>query len=321
MTIMDWVQESLSDYRQYGPVTGTRHIAKGTFHSILGRIDPHISGWNIYDEEWDLLIIIDACRADLFTEILPRYDWLSNKIETRRSVGPATRNWMRRTFIDEHAEKMAATDYVVANPYSEVLLDPTSFGLLDEVHRYAWDEEYGTVQARPVTERAIDIHRTRNPDRLLVHYLPPHFPSIPDHLGYDLQRDEFSNSEGTGVKWDSVWDAARVGEISIERIWKAYRANLEYVIDDIAILLENVDADRAILSSDHGNAIGEWWTYGHPPGMYVPVNRRIPYIEVTATDNETLEPTLKQKKNRDMSDADSNFNSTVDDRLSALGYT
>lgn len=319
MTVQDWARHTASYYRKHGFVDGTRHSAKNTWHSALGQIDPHIDGWNIYDDDWDLLIIIDACRADLLAEVAPQYDWLPDDIQTRRSVGPATRNWMRRTFTEDRHKAMAATDYVVANAYSEVLLDPNEFRLLDEVHRYAWDDEYGTVRARPVTERAIDVHRSRDPDRLLVHYLPPHFPSIPDYLGYNLQRDKFDDLEG-GVGWEGVWDAARDGELSGDRIWEAYRANLEYVLDDIAVLLKNIDVDRALLASDHGNALGEWWTWGHPPGIYIPVNRRVPYVEVDATDEETLMPTLEREGTRD-SDCDGEAGQTVDERLSALGYT
>lgn len=313
MTVGDWMSHTVSSFWNHGMIVGTQHTAKNTFHSVLGRIDPHIGGQNIYEDEWDLLIVIDACRSDLFNEVAPKYDWLPDDIQTRRSVGTATRNWMQRTFTEDRSVDMAATDYVVGNPYSQILLDETDFGFLDEVHRYAWNEEYGTVRARPITERAVDVHRSRNPGRLLVHYLPPHFPSIPDNLGYNIDRDAFDDPEG-GVEWDGVWEAAKAGAVSRERIWRSYRANLEYVLNDVALLLQNIDAERAILTSDHGNAFGEWWTWGHPPDVYVPVNRLVPYVEVEATDEETLVSTLDRK----------NVNSTsesVEEQLKALGYT
>lgn len=317
MTVRDWFRHTAKYYQSEGIIEGTRYSAKNTWHSILGRIDPHIGGWNIYEDDWDLLIILDACRADLFQEVALQYDWLPDEIEMRRSVGPATRNWMQRTFTDEYSDEIAKTDYIVSNAYSEVLLNPDDFRLLDEVHRYAWDDEYGTVRARPVTERAIDVHRSRNPERQLVHYLPPHFPSIPDYLGYNMHRENFEHADSAeGISWDGVWPAAGAGEVSADRVWEAYRANLEYVLNDIEVLLQNIDADRVIVTSDHGNALGEWWTWGHPPSTYVPVNRRVPYVELEASDEGTLEPELEREAIR----GEDGASRDVQDRLKDLGY-
>lgn len=320
MTVTDWIQMTTGYYQENGVVEGTRHTAKNTWHSVLGRIDPHIGGWNIYADDWDLLIIVDACRADLMQEVAPQYDWLPDEIEVRQSRATATRPWMKRTFTDENAAGMAETDYVVGNPYSSALLDEKDFNTLDEVHQYAWDADIGTVRPRPVTDRAIDTHRSGDGDRLLVHYLPPHFPSIPDHLGYNMHLENWEDADAdTGADWDGIWPAARNGEISSERIWQAYRANLEHVLDDIELLLQNVDAENAILASDHGNALGEWWTWGHPPDIYVPVNRRVPYIDLTASDEETRMPTL-ERGSRQESDGSETDTVDVDEQLEALGY-
>lgn len=319
MTVRDWIENTTEYYRDYGPKKATTLAARNTWHSVLSQVDERVQGRNIYEDDWELLIVVDACRADLFEQTAPVFDYLHHEIETRRSVAPATRNWMQRTFTSEWGQEMSDTAYVVSNPYSDLLLDPEDFSYLDEIHRYAWDDEIGTVEPRPVTERAIDIHRSRDPDRLLVHYMPPHFPSIPDHLGFSLPSgDEFAASyKGNNGGWDSVWDALRAGEISSERVWESYRANLEYVLDDIQVLLDNVDAETAYITSDHGNAFGEWWTWGHPPSMFVPVNRNVPFTKVEATDNQTLDPGLKRKSTRSKTEPDD----SVEKRLKDLGYT
>jgi len=321
MSLQRWVSKTASYYRRSGFVEGTRQTAENTIQSLLGRVDPYINGSNIYDGDWELLIIVDACRSDLLQYVAAEYDWLPETIETRRSVGCATRTWMQRTFTSEHKADMAATDYVVANPYSSKLLDESEFNTLDEVHQYAWDNDIGTVHPRPVTERAVHLHRTQGADRLLVHYLPPHFPSIPDPLGYNLSIQNFlADNDGSGVYWNSVWDALREGEISRDRVWEAYRANLMNVLDDIGVLLANVDAECAILTSDHGNAFGEWWTYGHPARVYNPVNRRIPFVRVDASDERTLEPSKNWTIAQDADSTENPEENGLEDRLAALGY-
>lgn len=319
MTVRDWVGNTTKFYQNNKPREATKLAARNTWHSLLSRVDERIGGRNIYEDDWDLLIIIDACRADIFRETATEFDYLSNRIETQRSVAPATRNWMQRTFTSDWKEEMNTTEYVVSNPYSGLLLNPNDFGYLDEIHRYAWDDEIGTVEPRPVTERAIDIHRSRDPNRLLVHYMQPHFPSIPDHLGFSLPTgDDFAASyQGNDGGWNSVWDAAQAGEISSERVWRSYKENLRYVLNDVEILLNNVDAETAYISSDHGNAFGEWWTWGHPPSTYVPVNRNVPFTRVDAVDNRTLDPTQQRDSVRGSSEPDD----SVAERLENLGYT
>jgi hypothetical protein len=317
MTVTDWISQTTSYYQNHGPVEGTQYTAKNSLHSVLGRLDPHIGGFDIYDESWDLCIVIDACRADMFAEVAWEYDWLPDidQIDTRRSVGGATRDWMRRTFTPERSDEMAATEYVLGNMYGELMLDEDEFRTLDKVYQYAWDDHYGTVQARPVTERAVATHRETESERLLVHYMQPHFPSVACYLGYNIDPESFEEM-GEGVEWDSVWSALEQGDISEQDVWTAYRSNLRYVLDDIAILVQNIDAERAILTSDHGNAVGEWWTYGHPPGTYHPKTRRVPFVEVEASDEHTLEPTLEREES-DWNESDD----VVSERLAALGYT
>jgi len=48
------------------------------------------SGDHIYDDDWDLLIILDACRYDLMQEITDNYGFL-NEFGSRRSVNSVTK--------------------------------------------------------------------------------------------------------------------------------------------------------------------------------------------------------------------------------------
>ncbi|GAB7121150.1 alkaline phosphatase family protein [Natrinema pallidum] len=270
------------------------------------RLDKRVSGDSIFDYEWDMLVVLDACRPDLLEEVAEGYDFLPNEPATIRSKGSGSRTWMDRNFTSEWRSEIENTAYVTGNPYSDDYVNPGGFAHLDEVWRYAWDDDQGTVPARSITDRAIDTARTHNPDRLLVHYMQPHFPSIPDPIGSGIDIETFG-------EWESVWDDLESGEIATERVWKSYRKNLEYVLEDVELLLENVNAENTVISADHGNAFGELGFYGHPPHNPLPCLRRVPWVETYASDENSYEPN-KERQTVDVSESD------VESRLEDLGY-
>lgn len=127
--------------------------------------------------------------------------------------------------------------------------------------------------------------------------MQPHAPFIPNAL-------QVSGNQ------ESVWMAFRVGEFTREEIWNAYLDNLRYVLNDVSLLLENLDAKKVIITSDHGNALGEYGLYGHPKGYPLGYLRKIPWIETAATDQRTYEPEFAADSDTD----------DVSQRLHDLGY-
>jgi hypothetical protein len=264
-------------------------------------------GMPIYGQEWDVLVVLDACRPDTLEEVAGGYDFLPSSVDTTFSLGSSSWPWMARNFTSEFSSEMSETAYIVGNPFSDEYLSADEFGLLDEVWRYAWDDELGTIRAGPLTDRAIEVARSGDPERLIVHYMQPHFPSVPEHLGYatDLER--------WGTHWESPWEDAREGEIETSELLEAYRANLEYVLDDVATLLRNIDAERVAITADHGNAFGEWGVWGHPQEP-LPVLRRVPWVVTRARDFGEYIPDTEYERNRDANE------DIRDERLRALGY-
>jgi len=267
------------------------------------------AGENVYDDDWDVLVVLDACRSDLMQEVLAEGDYdLPSAYDSLYSLDSATAMWMRKTFVPEFEAEMADTVYVCGNPYSRTELDEDRFALLDEVWSYAWDEDRGTLPARPVTDRAISLARSRSPDRLVVHYMQPHCPFVDSSLETRTKRPtEF----GDGTPRSDIWTRLRRGELSTEAVWRGYRENLAYVLEDVELLLDNVDADDVVVTSDHGNALGERWLYGHPWRMPVRCLREVPWIRVSARDSGKYEPELERE---------AGTGEDATERLRALGY-
>lgn len=304
-----WISDLPLLLRREGLKAGIEQAGRDVLIRLLMELDAlDDRGGRVYDEPWEVLVVLDGCRVDALRAVASEYDFLRRgNFETFRSKASCSRRWMERNFDEHSREGMALTAQVTANPFSESHLDADDFLVFEEVWKDAWDEESGTVLARDVTDRAITVARDRDPERLVVHYMQPHFPSVPEPLGAGIDIETF------GSGWYSVWDRLEAGEIDRETVWRSYLANLRYVLDDVDLLLRSVDADRVVISSDHGNAFGEWGYYGHPPGIPISVLREVPWVTTTARDTSGYSPTL-QPAGGEVDET------SVENRLKHLGY-
>jgi hypothetical protein len=163
------------------------------FLQVLGKSK---DGENLLTRNWDLCIVLDACRADLLQSVLeeeawsPPEEWSWNTIT---SVDSHTIPWSRKTFLGPVSGETTPTTYVTATPQSTEVSDSDRIAELDEVWRYAWDDTLGTVPPGAVTDRAIHHYRTGS-NRVLAHYLQPHVPLLT--RDDEALRPYFGASEG-----------------------------------------------------------------------------------------------------------------------------
>ena len=284
---------------------GTAYLR--TLQAIGRRLD---YGTNVYEREWDVLVVLDGCRADILRSVAPDVGFLGS-VETVRSVGSSSSEWLENTFLG-HPET-EHTAMVTGNTWTDRYLDAEAFAALDEVWKYAWDEALATVPAAAVTDRAIALARERAPERLVVHYMQPHHPFVPAPLDGDdglARTGDHSNAA-------NPWVSLRRGETSVERVWAAYEANLRYVLESVGTLLDSVDG-RVAITADHGNLFGEWGLYGHPMHTPVPALLAVPWAETTGVDSGRFEPGLTPPERLPVSRV---YGAEGDrDRLDALGY-
>lgn len=137
----------------------------------LTRLHPNYPGYEeaveVMAEDWDTLIILDACRADTFEEVvdLSAFDAYSRVV----SQGSHSKEWTRRNF---EGKQFGDTVYVSMNPHTTLLTDET-FHRLIEVWR-EHDRVPNMVHPTVVVDAAVAAHE-RNPDkRLIVHFMQPH---------------------------------------------------------------------------------------------------------------------------------------------------
>jgi hypothetical protein len=76
-------------------------------------------GVNVFEKEWDTLIVLDACRIDAIREVAPEYKFLKNaEIDSIWSVGSASSEWYAQTFVRDYARELAETALISSNPHA-----------------------------------------------------------------------------------------------------------------------------------------------------------------------------------------------------------
>ncbi len=272
----------------------------------------HGKGTRIMSEDWDNLLILDACRYDMFADRIG----LDGELESRISLGSSSEEFLERNFT---SGTFHDTVYVNANPYIPRLnLDEDTFhAVIDCLGD--WDTELQTVTPETVARAAADAHETYPDKRLIVHFMQPHTPFIGE-LG--------RNMAGGGWTMDldveeepGIWKHLRDGtaDLDVATVWEAYLENLDVVLEEVADLLETLKG-KSVITADHGNLVGERLSpipsrrkYGHPYGVHAEELVKVPWFVVEGDGRREVrpEPPVEQE---------SVDEETVDERLEALGY-
>jgi hypothetical protein len=271
-------------------------------------------GEHVYDKEWDFLIVIDACRVDLINEVKEDYDFI-DEVDSIYSVGSQSLEWMQNTFERESED----ISYITSNMFTSKMDSSTksTIGRLEEIWEDYWNERYGVTLPRHVSNEVIRQNRKGEEEKVIAHYMQPHEPFLsPVNTGsfFENNKDFKEEVENWGQRKGGkpIWEHLRDGDVSYDSVWEDYKRNLRIVLNNIEILLENVEFDNVVITSDHGNAMGENGIYGHPYGVHTESIRRVPWIKVGSTeDKNSIDTPNKNKKEN---------NITVDEKLEALGY-
>jgi hypothetical protein len=259
------------------------------------------SGTDVFaDEDWDTLVILDACRYDIYAEMTP----FRGRVESRESKGSASRQFVRGNFTDK---TLHDTVYVDGNRWFLKLRDELNCELHAH-HDVERDVADGFVPSpEAVTEAAIDVHDEYPSKRLIVHYMQPHYP----YLATDL--------DGLELVREGLREMVRRNRLGIDVLRAAYRDNLRYVLRHVQRLVAELDG-KTVVTSDHGEMLGDRlapvpvrWV-GHPPGIYVDELVTVPWHVVSDGPRRpiTADPPVRTAESVDMS--------AVDQSLRDLGY-
>lgn len=277
-------------------------------------------GVNIFEEDWDTLVVLDACRYDMFESASQLGGTLSSQI----SKGSSTVEWLEANF---HGCDLRDTVYVTANPQLERNRERWDIRLHETVNVWledGWDRKTGTVRAETMTKAALEAAEQYPHKRLVIHYMQPHYPFVPADTEFDKEHLQQVDSAGDGPTSENVWNQKFTGKLDIPRkkLWSIYTDNLEYVLKHVEKLLAGISG-KTIVTGDHGNYVGERASpipireYGHPRGLYDDPVVRVPWLVYKHGDRREIQ---HANTNVTESGTDAIESGIVNERLRDLGY-
>jgi hypothetical protein len=269
------------------------------------------SGIDFMSQDWDNLLILDACRYDLFKQV----NNIPGNLSYVESRGSATPEFLRGNF---HGEEFLDTIYITTNPMLWRHRDDIQVDFYKVINLWTgdtWDEINGTVLPEIVTSEAKRIADMFPNKRLLIHYMQPHYPFIDSkttfdkgHIGDDAP-DELT-----------TWMKIMTGEVEIDKdtLWNAYADNLRRALPHVEDLTEYLSG-KTVITSDHGNMFGERSSpipireWRHPQGIWTEELIKVPWLEVAYAERKDIisEPPIELSEIGD---------TPVQQRLESLGY-
>lgn len=262
-------------------------------------------GIDIFEEDWDNLVILDACRYDAFARIgAPK---LPGTLRSRISRGTTTSEFVRANFAGKRAHD---TVYASANSWYARLrdeIDAEVFKFVELNGEEYRDPETETFHPEPVTDEAKRVHDEYPDKRLIVHYVQPHSPFIGQ-----TARKYFTKY---GLATPS--QLAKKPDITTERIRAAYEETLEVTLPYVSELVEHLDG-KTVVTADHGELLGErYWPipfrgFGHPEGIYREELVKVPWFEIPTDGRKRI---TAETPEQDKVEGDE-----IDERLRDLGY-
>lgn len=281
------------------------------YFAFRNQSDYNDAGIDIFEEDWDNLVILDACRYDAFAA----RSELPGTLEARNSQGSMTQEWLQANFTDRD---LTDTVYVSANGQF-VHFDGFGAKLHDFIG--VWGDDFKPSEGDPttlaspetLTEQALEAAEKYPNKRLLIHYIPPHEP----YIGQTGQEKIDFHLTPVDIPDKIQSDPS----LSRDLIRKAYIENLDIALGEVEQLLDSLPG-KTVVSADHGELLGEHLPplplshYGHMGGVYHDELVRVPWhIHVNGERKEIVAEEPKQRSALGMNDG-----RDVEKHLEDLGY-
>jgi len=281
------------------------------YYTRLGTRDYNPAGIDVFEADWDTLVILDACRYDTFEEL----STLPGTLEKRISRGSTTNEFMKANVA---GRDLRNTVYVSATPAIENDKGSATFHHIENVWQEHWNSELCTVHPEDMVEATERVIQNYPKKRVVVHFIQPHYPFIgPTGREFDYEGYTTAESEDRTPFWGRVG----MGELDVSdsELQKAYEENLEITLPYVEQILETVRG-KTVVTADHGEMINDRaWpiphrVYGHPIALYTEELVHVPWLTHT---NESRREIVAEDPVHEHQKSEQEI---INERLEDLGY-
>jgi hypothetical protein len=249
-------------------------------------LNKRIKHSDLLKSEWDILIIIDACRYDKFKKVL-KETIKHGELQCGNSQASSTIAWLNKHWVKDDGTYHADIIYVSGNPFVNSKgisfnkyknLDFRSyFGEIIDAWDFAFDKETDRIEPDLIALRAADDFASNPNCRFIIHFMQPHAPylftkrkfeiitflkrhismihlfKLRKHIPKFFKKKKMHMMEYNYSK-----------KYTNKEIIKAYEDNLRSIEPVLLWLIKDIlNGKKIVITSDHGEYLGEKGRYGH----------------------------------------------------------
>lgn len=274
---------------------------------IVGKRRNSKVGVDFFDRDWDNLILLDACRYDLFRE----ENLIEGDLTSVRSNASSSPEFFEKNV---EGREFGDTVYYSANPHIDKY--NSKFYNLCRLWEVEWDEDTGTVLPSNAVDRVLQEKDQYKDKRIVVHMMQPHRPFLGPESS-DFEQAGFS-AKGVNIDKDEEpevpfwWTRLERDELSKEKVWKMYKETLQVALPHVKRLVDELSG-KSVISADHGNVFGESGLYGHPSYRSHEKLITVPWLEIDKPRKGIVDDKATAHTKRE-------HYHEAEDQLAALGY-
>jgi len=247
----------------------------------------------ILKRDWDILIILDACRYDFFKGTHSSY--LKGGKHLEKVVSPATwtLEWLVKTFSDDYLDDVI---YISGNPQCNSIKPRVQYHMKGRYYRFDgkqhffkienvflnhWDKEIQNCHPSSINKQFMKSLLKHKDKKFILHYNNPHLPYFSMKEGVDfLDKKKTSIEKGMQFLFPELtyykinrylWKTPSSVKEAIYRkhgmqlIKLFYLKDLQLALKHISSILSTTNK-KMVITADHGEMLGEHGKYGHPHG-------------------------------------------------------
>lgn len=297
----------------------------------------------LLDRDWDTIIMLDACREDIFKSVSKKF--FRGEHNRCTSLGSATPEYIQN-LADSVTNELNDVIYISGNPHinsrSETHPDLSdTFYKVVDVWDGGTDPEHGVVTPDRMSSKLRELHNEYPTQRIIAHYMQPHTPFLsrdidvkPENLlirrpgaknisgkVFNVLDKKIKQHVGRGALWKlkTVINYPPANEFETllrmegrDGLLKAYRENLQIALEDITRAISDIDG-QVVLTADHGEFLGESGNYWHQSGSHHDAVRTVPWFEVESVVLDPVSGTFERQ-------AVDEKGQDIEQRLADLGY-